>query len=234
MGSSLPVSSNPPFLFQRPFTDCLTGTFFFLGLLFGNLPYDIHTLYTYDATEEAFNNSLRHYQTWANIPAAGIWVLHSLIGLGFIGCFIRLYRPSEETKYFDYGSLLLYVVAVCIYLSNLRTGADSAVHGEWGEVDQNTGINVIAASTAMIIFVLGGIVMLQIGLYYGEWEFQQRLTQFNQEEAERLAQEEEEASKPKPKTKAADKTPTKPAVVAETATKASGRKTTSGAKKRTT
>lgn len=167
----------------------IAGVFFFLGLLMGNFPYDCKTLFTQEVTQEAFDNSLRHYQTWAEIPRIPLHILHFFIGLGFIGMFIKLYKPSEDTKYFEYGSLLLYVLAVCVYLTNLKTGAESALYGDWGEVDSNTGINVIAASSAMIIFLLGGIITLQAGLFYGEWDYQQRLEVFNREEAERAAAE---------------------------------------------
>lgn len=182
----------------------MKGTFFSLGLLFGNLPYDSYTLYSYGATPEDFANSLRHYQTWANIPRPALIILSCFILLGYIGIFIRLYKPTDDSKYFDYGTLLLYVLATCIYLTNLKTGVQSAVAGVWGDVDENTGINVIAASIAMAIFVLGGIVVLQAGLYYGEWEYQQRLEQFNKEEAEIAAKETEEKAKaPKSKSKPA-------------------------------
>ncbi|KAH3675956.1 hypothetical protein WICMUC_002252 [Wickerhamomyces mucosus] len=164
----------------------IAGTFFFLGLLAGNLPYDFKTLYT-QASDADFDNSLKHYQTWAQIPTVALHLLHSFIGLGFIGILIKLYKPSEDAKYFEYGSLLFYVIAFCIYLTNLRTGAESAVIGEWGEVDYKTGINVIAASEAMIAFLLLGVLLLQGGLYYGEWEFQQRLEAFNKEIAEEEA-----------------------------------------------
>ncbi|CCH44745.1 Secretory component protein SHR3 [Wickerhamomyces ciferrii] len=176
----------------------IAGTFFFLGLLLGNWPYDAKTLFSQQVSQADFDNSLRHYQTWAQIPSIPLHIIHFFIGLGFIGMFIKLYKPSEDSKYFEYGSLLLYVLAVCVYLTNLRTGADSALHGEWGEVDANTGINVIAASSSMIVFLLGGIIMLQVGLYYGEWEYQQRLEIFNKEEAEREATEAAEAEKVKP------------------------------------
>lgn len=161
----------------------------------GNFPYDFKTLFTQQVTQEAFDNSLRHYQTWAQVPRVALHIIHAFIGLGFIGMFIKLYKPSEDSKYFEYGSLLLYVLAVCVYLTNLKTGAESALYGEWGEVDPNTGINVIAASSAMIIFLLGGIITLQVGLYYGEWDYQQRLEAFNKEEAEREAAEAAAAAK---------------------------------------
>jgi hypothetical protein len=150
----------------------------------GNFPYDFKTLYTTGATQEDFSNSLRHYQTWAQIPRVAIHILHAFIGLGFVGMAIKIYKPDDETKYFEYGTLLLYVVAVCIYLTNLKIGAESALAGQWGDVDQNTGLNVIAASETMILFLLGFIIALQAGLYWAQVDYAQRLEQFEKEGAE--------------------------------------------------
>lgn len=160
----------------------------------GNFPYDFKTLFSATATQADFDNSLRHYQTWANIPTVAVHILHVFLGLGFIGLTIKIYKPDDEIKYFEYGSLLLYVIAVCIYLTNLKIGAESALHEQWGEVDQNTGINVIAASEVIILFILGFIIALQVGLYWGQVDYQQRLEVFQKEEAE-----EEQQAKLSPK-----------------------------------
>ncbi|KAH3683850.1 hypothetical protein WICPIJ_005178 [Wickerhamomyces pijperi] len=198
----------------------IAGSFFFLGLIFGNLPYDYVSLYSSTATMADIENSVRHYTTWANIPAPALHILHSLIGLGFIGLFIKIYKPSEDAKYFEYGSLFLYVVAFCIYLTNLKTGAESARAAEWGEVDVQTGINVIAASGHMIVFILGGVILLQAGLYYGEWEYQQRLEVFNRELAE---EEAAAASTDAPVEKIKESTPAKGKKATSTATPAKGK-----------
>ena len=79
------------------------------------------------------------------------YTLHAVGLLGLIGHFIKLYKPDEDAKYFEYGSLGLFMVGVVIYLTNLRTGVNSCLVGQWGDVDYQTGINVMAASQVMII-----------------------------------------------------------------------------------
>jgi hypothetical protein len=95
---------------------------------------------------------------------------HLIMSIGLLGLFIKLYRPSESNKLFDGGSLVLYVVAIAFYLINLRTGAEATLTGEWGDVDQNTGINVIAATQVFIVFALLGILAMQVGQYWAEFE----------------------------------------------------------------
>ncbi|KAI5968360.1 SHR3 [Candida theae] len=98
-----------------------------------------------------------------------------------------LYKPDEDAKYFEYGSLGLFMIAIVIYLTNLRTGINAAVTGEWGEVDSATGINVIAASQVMIILVLVGVLVLQGGLYYAQWYDEQLKKEFYENEAREAA-----------------------------------------------
>lgn len=93
-------------------------------------------------------------------------VLPGVFGVGFIGCFIKIYKPSEDVKYFEYATLGMFVLGIVIYIANIRVGVLSAVHNQWGEVDQNTGISVMAASQLMVIFVFVGILVLQGGFYY--------------------------------------------------------------------
>lgn len=96
-------------------------------------------------------------------------ILHVVIAVGLIGCFIKLFKPHPDTKYFEYGTLGLMMLAVVIYLTNLRIGVNSALTGMWGEVDAATGINVVAASQFMMVVALFGVLVLQGGLYYAEW-----------------------------------------------------------------
>ncbi|WP_202914155.1 hypothetical protein [Bacillus pumilus] len=107
--------------------------------------------------------------------------------LGLIGHFIKLYKPDEDAKYFEYGSLGLFMVGVVIYLTNLRTGVNSCLVGQWGDVDYQTGINVMAASQVMIIFVLLGVLLLQGGLYYAQWYDNKLKEEFYRQEAKEAA-----------------------------------------------
>lgn len=182
------------------------ASFYFLGLLSANWIYDFNTLFNANVTTEMFENSITHYKTWAEIPRIPLHVIHAILGLGFIGSFIKIYKPSEDAKYFEYGTLGLYLLTFCVYLTNLRTGAESAVSGNWGDVDSFTGVNVLAASQIIMIILLFGVIMLQCGLYYGEWEYQNRLAAFNKELEEEKVEEskksEEESKKEKKGAKA--------------------------------
>lgn len=140
---------------------------FGLGVVYGNVPYDYYTLWAFDP--DGFNRSKTHYALWATVPMRVHYLLHAVAALGLVGCFIKLYKPHPDVKLFEYGSLVLLMVAVVIYLTNLRIGINSALTGEWGDVDQNTGINVIAASLFMVVIALTGVLFLQAGLYYAKW-----------------------------------------------------------------
>ncbi|CAK9441261.1 uncharacterized protein LODBEIA_P51300 [Lodderomyces beijingensis] len=164
----------------------VASTSFALGIIYGNWPYDLNTLWRHtDAS--GFSKSLVHYQTWGESPMYIHYTLHAVGVLGLIGHFIKLYKPDEDAKYFEYGSLGLFMVGVIIYLTNLRTGVASCITGQWGEVDFETGINVMAASQIMIVFVFVGVLVLQGGLYYAQWYDHQLKLEFYENEAKEAA-----------------------------------------------
>lgn len=145
----------------------IAATSFGLGVVYSNTAYDYNTLWRYDA--EGFARSLAHYSNWANAPMRIHYILHAVMFLGLSGCFIKLYKPLDDAKYFEYGTLGLMMAGIVIYLTNLKIGVNSCITGQWGEVDQNTGINVMAASQFLIVVALVGVLILQGGLYYAEW-----------------------------------------------------------------
>ncbi|CAK7892411.1 secretory component protein Shr3p [[Candida] anglica] len=167
---------------------------FGLGAVYGNWPYDLNTLFIHDPTGNSFNVSLAHYMVWANAPNYIHHTLHAVFGFGLLGCFIKLYKPDEEAKYFEYGSLGLLMVSIIIYLTNLRTGINSCVVGNWGDVDMATGINVMAASQIMIVLALVGVLFLQGGLYYAQWYDNKIKVEFYEREAELAAKARETAA----------------------------------------
>ncbi|AOW05866.1 Shr3 amino acid permease chaperone [Yarrowia lipolytica] len=160
----------------------LCATSFSLGVLYSNWPYDFFTLWTAAPPESRYTASLDHYKAWYDCPMFVYHIHHTVIGLGLIGFFIKLYKPSESNKLFDGGSLFLYMVGVTIYLTNIRRGLASAVDGNWGDVDEHTGINVIAASQVMIVFVLLGVLGLQVGQWWAEREDAKLKKKFDDEE----------------------------------------------------
>ncbi|CUM67003.1 uncharacterized protein PRCAT00004690001 [Priceomyces carsonii] len=167
------------------------ATSFGLGVIYAQWPYDLNTLWRYDPN--GFDISLAHYTIWGNSPMYVHYVFHFVMLLGLIGSFIKLYKPEEDAKYFEYFSLGLYVVAIIIYLTNLRIGVNSCITGDWGEVDRNTGINVMAASEVMIIVVLVGVLVLQGGLYYAEWYNRKIRDEFYEQQAAEEAKSQKEA-----------------------------------------
>lgn len=183
------------------------ATCFGLGAVYSSLPYDIDTLWR-NGGEKAVQASLAHYSQWGNAPMPIHYTLHFVALLGLIGSFIKLYKPNDDAKYFEYGSLGLFMVALIIYLTNLRVGVNSCLTGQWGEVDIVTGINVMAASQVMIVLVLVGVLVLQGGLYYAEWydnklkeDFYKQEAQEAAKAAEMQAKQEEEALATGAKTK---------------------------------
>ncbi|KAL6451836.1 SHR3 Secretory component protein SHR3 [Candida maltosa Xu316] len=162
------------------------ATTFGLGVIYSNWPYDLDTLWRHDVPS-GFDVSLAHYQQWGNSPMYVHYTLHVVAALGLIGHFIKLYKPEEDAKYFEYGSLGLFMIAIIIYLTNLRTGVNSCLAGVWGDVDYKTGLNVMAASQVMIIFVLVGVLVLQGGLYYAQWYDEKLKEEFYRQEAEEAA-----------------------------------------------
>lgn len=175
----------------------ICATSFGLGAIYGNLPYDFYTLWSYE--EGGFDRSLAHYQAWGNAPMRVHHILHGVALFGLLGCFIKLYKPHPEVKYFEYASLGLMMVGIVIYLTNLRIGVNSALVGEWGEVDMPTGINVVAASQFMAVVALVGVLVLQGGLYYAEWYDNKIQREFLEKER---AKEAERAGKAETETEA--------------------------------
>lgn len=163
------------------------ATSFGLGVIYAQWPYDINTLWRFDEGGLAAQRSLLHYATWGNAPMYIHHTFHGVIFLGLCGCFIKLYKPIDDAKYFEYGSLGLMMLAIVIYLSNIRIGVNSTLTGEWGEVDMATGINVMAASQVMCVVALVGVLFLQGGLYYAQWYDARAQAAFYKEEAEREA-----------------------------------------------
>lgn len=148
----------------------LCATSFSLGSMYTNWAYDYQTLWTSNPPLGAFAASLAHYKTLATMPNFLKHVHHFIMSIGLIGLISKLYRPSESNWLFDGGSVLLYVIGIAFYITNIRTGAIASITGEWGDVDENTGLNVIAATEVFIAIVLIGVIGLQFGQYLAERE----------------------------------------------------------------
>ncbi|KAK7206027.1 hypothetical protein BZA70DRAFT_309764 [Myxozyma melibiosi] len=162
----------------------LSATSFCLGAIFVNWTYDHKTLWTHNPSDESITLSRQHYAQIATEPAVIRNAFHIVIGLCLAGFVAKLYKPSEANKLFDGGSLVLFMAGIIIYLTNVRTGLGSVLSGDWGDVDELTGINVIAASQVIIAFTLLGVLGLQFGQYWAEIQDEEENARFEQERRE--------------------------------------------------
>ncbi|AGO10319.1 AaceriABL137Wp [[Ashbya] aceris (nom. inval.)] len=180
----------------------VSATAFIMGVFFANQTYDYHLLFNANMTQEHYDNALRHYQTLYFTAQPVLYVFGAIAMIGLIGSLIRIYKPNPELQLFEYGSLAMYVLGVCVFLTNIKTGVNSAHYGNWGEVTQNQGLAVIASSNIILLVVFVGVLVLQSGLWYSEWEYAQRLETFMAEqEAENAAAPKEAAKGGKKSTK---------------------------------
>ncbi|SCV02550.1 LAMI_0H00452g1_1 [Lachancea mirantina] len=163
----------------------LIGTSFCMGVFFANQTYDYSILFDPTVGQENFDNALRHYQTLFYTPRPVLYALLAVVAIGLIGSLIRVYKPNPDMQLFEYASLGMYVLGVCVFITNIKTGIDSSVSGEWGEVTQNQGLAVIGSSNIILMIVFAGVIVLQAGLWYTNWDYEYRLKEFfAKEEAE--------------------------------------------------
>lgn len=70
---------------------------------------------------------------------------------------------------FDGASLVLYMVALIMYASNIVKGLRIVESGEYGvEVGRVDTLRVVAASQVIVALVLVGVLVLQSGQWYAE------------------------------------------------------------------
>ncbi|KAK9467073.1 Shr3 amino acid permease chaperone [Lipomyces arxii] len=162
----------------------LCSSSFFLGALFVNWTYDHQTLWTPAAPDSAFDLSKTHYTQLATEPGLIQTIFIAVIGFALLGFLIKLYKPSESNKLFDGGSLVLFMAGLIVFMTNVRTGYDSLLDDDWGDVDEHTGINVIAASQVMIALTLLGVLGLQVGQYWAEVQDDEEQKEFDREQSE--------------------------------------------------
>jgi len=160
--------------------------FFFLGILFAMFPYDYPLLWTTDPVDPAYFDQLElHLKFMHQSPPLISRMLSIMIGIGFIGFFIKLFRASEANMLFDGASLLMYVIGVGVYVANIVKGL-RMVSADWwnsehflnekvkdpgsGQValGKEDSLRVLAASNTILALVLVGVLVLQAGQWYAE------------------------------------------------------------------
>ncbi|OBT47626.1 ER membrane protein SH3 [Pseudogymnoascus sp. WSF 3629] len=164
-------------------------TSFFLGMLFSSFPYDYPLLWTSSPLPPTFLSDLEtHLQFLHASPPLIPRILHFLIVVGFAGFLLKLFKPSEANLLFDGASLVLYVVGVIVYITNIIKGLRVVTKGEWDVVTQvvdgeevigrEDSLKVLAASNTILALVLVGVLVLQAGQWYAERREREERAQF--------------------------------------------------------
>ncbi|KIX07545.1 uncharacterized protein Z518_02198 [Rhinocladiella mackenziei CBS 650.93] len=196
---------------------------FFLGILFSLFPYDYPLLWSSLPTPSSHFDAIEtHLKLLHNAPNLIQRILHIMLSMGILGLLIKLYKPSESNMLFDGGSLVLYMVAVIVYIANIVKGLRIVSEGTYGLInmheltqdqrdnvdasgyDVDTGdsvlgrednLKVLAASNTILALVLVGVLVLQVGQWYAERTDERVLREF---EAKEKAEREKESEGPNP------------------------------------
>ncbi|TAQ83434.1 hypothetical protein B7494_g8241 [Chlorociboria aeruginascens] len=172
-------------------------TCFFLGMLFSSFPYDYPLLWTSAVTPAEYYDQLEvHLRFIHASPPVIPRILHIAVSVGFIGFFIKLFKPSEANLLFDGASLVLYLVGVVVYLTNIVKGLRIVTDGLYGEagappgekgIGREDSLKVLAASNTILALVLVGVLVLQAGQWYAERKELDEAAKFEKEEEEKVA-----------------------------------------------
>lgn len=171
-------------------------TFFFLGMLFSSFPYDYPLLWTSEETPAAYYDQLEFHLKFIHAsPAIIPRILHIVIAVGFVGFFTKLFRPSEANLLFDGASLVLYLIGVVVYITNIVKGLRIVTAGNYGAnegateiaIGREDSLRVLAASNTILALVLVGVLVLQAGQWYAERKEQAEVAQFEKEQEEKTA-----------------------------------------------
>ncbi|EXJ65460.1 ER membrane protein SH3 [Cladophialophora yegresii CBS 114405] len=198
-------------------------TSFFLGILFSLFPYDYPLLWSSLPTAASHFDAIEtHLKLLHNAPNLIVRILHIMLGMGLLGLIIKLYKPSESNMLFDGGSLVLYMVAVIVYIANIVKGLRIVSEGSYGlgseqltqdqlddvnarGYDPNAGdsvlgrednLKVLAASNTILALVLVGVLVLQVGQWYADRTDENALKAFQEKEKAEQEKKELEGSSP--------------------------------------
>jgi hypothetical protein len=196
---------------------------FFLGILFSLFPYDYPLLWSSSPTPASHFDAIEaHLKLLHNAPNLIVRILHIMLGMGLLGLVSKLYKPSESNLLFDGGSLVLYMVAVIVYIANIVKGLrivnegiygvgldklslDQADNVDGSGIDVDTGdsvlgrednLKVLAASNTILALVLVGVLVLQVGQWYADRTDERALEAFQEKEKAEREKKEQEGSSP--------------------------------------
>lgn len=191
------------------------ATCFFLGILFASFPYDYPLLWTKEPVTTAYYDQLEtHLKFMHQSPPLIGRLLNIIVSVGFLGFFIKLFRPSEANFLFDGASLILYFIGVAVYIANIVKGLRTVSSGIWDDpvnrvsrdgdqpgefiLGRDDSLKVLSASNTILALVLVGVLVIQAGQWYAE----KRDMDDDREEAEEAEKKEKEGS---PSSKASNK-----------------------------
>lgn len=164
-------------------TVILMCTCFIMGVFYSNLSYDSHLLFNPAGPSDAdYALVLTHYQTLRATATPLLYILATIAAIGIIAHLIRTYKPNPELQYFEYGSLIVYILGICVFITNIKTGVDCTITHQWGEVDEQSGLAVLGSSNIILLCVFSGVIFLQAGLWWSTMDYEARLAQFVEEE----------------------------------------------------
>lgn len=173
----------------------ITATCFFLGILFSSFSYDFPLLWTSENTPAAYYDFLETHLKFVHAsPPIIPRILHIVVTVGFAGFFTKLFKPSEANLLFDGASLVLYVIGVVVYLTNIVKGLRIVTLGLYGEAGTGVGeegigreesLRVLAASNTILALVLVGVLVLQAGQWYAERKEQDEVEKFEREDEDK-------------------------------------------------
>ncbi|KAL2758786.1 hypothetical protein ACRALDRAFT_2100252, partial [Sodiomyces alcalophilus JCM 7366] len=176
-------------------------TCFFLGILFAFFPYDYPLLWTSAPVPDGYYEHLeRHVRFVYESPPLIGRLLSTIILVGFLGFFIKLFKPSEANVLFDGASLILYMIGVGVYLTNIVKGLRAVGNDIWNQEDwrekhlggdlmlgKEDSLRVMAASNTILALVLVGVLVLQAGQWYAESKEKEELEKMEEEARDQAA-----------------------------------------------
>ncbi|RDW64764.1 hypothetical protein BP6252_10415 [Coleophoma cylindrospora] len=170
---------------------------FFLGILFSSFPYDYPLLWTSVETPAAYYDQLETHLKFIHAsPPIIPRILHIVVSVGFCGFFIKLFKPSEANLLFDGASLVLYVIGVVVYITNIVKGLRIVTMGLYNKVGDELGVEgigredslkVLAASNTILALVLVGVLVLQAGQWYAERKEADEIAKIDAEHESKVA-----------------------------------------------
>jgi hypothetical protein len=162
----------------------VAATCFFLGILFASFPYDFPLLWSKEPVPTGYYDQIEtHLKFIHQSPPLIGRMLNIIVSVGFLGLFIKLFKPSEANFLFDGASLILYTIGVAVYITNIVKGLRTMSSGYFDSDDfknakgrfegeiilgREDSLKVLSASNTILALVLIGVLVLQAGQWYAE------------------------------------------------------------------